>query len=336
MKESETLQPQVFEVVCEYRRLGINVFGLVTDGSRCPIGQWKPYQTERVPGFLIREHFDRRNPCGIMGICGVTSGDLEVLDFDDITVWKPFARRLAKTYSGLFGYAPFVETPSGGRHLYYRCDEIEGNLKLAYDDGSPPKIRIETRGQGGMVVMPGSPLGTHRLGKPYRLIAGNWSKIPRITPVQRRVVLDIAREFDLSPPKPKKIDLATVYPQMPRSFHGNGLTPWEDYDARGPGWEDILGAAGWRVDRSSGETTYWKRPGKEGPGCSASTGHCGDLLHVFSSNAHPFEAGGTYSKSAATCLLHFAGDWSHCARSLAALGFGDIDDTEERLKEIIG
>jgi hypothetical protein len=66
---------------------------------------------------------------------------------------------------------------------------------------------------------------------------------------------------------------------------------------------------------------YWRRPGKE-KGWSATTGHCrgevgGDLLYVFSSNAHPFEAEKAYSKFSAYAILRHGGDHAEAARELA-------------------
>jgi putative DNA primase/helicase len=74
--------------------------------------------------------------------------------------------------------------------------------------------------------------------------------------------------------------------------------------------------------------TYWRRPGKGGRGCSATTGYCRgkdgtDLLYVFSSNAHPFEPGRAYGRFAAYALLEHGGDYGAAAKALAAQGFGD-------------
>jgi hypothetical protein len=44
-----------------------------------------------------------------------------------------------------------VQTPSDGRHLYYRCETIAGNLRLAQRLGvdETPETVIETPGEGG-------------------------------------------------------------------------------------------------------------------------------------------------------------------------------------------
>ena len=87
----------------------------------------------------------------------------------------------------------------------------------------------------------------------------------------------------------------------------------------------LLEPHGWRVARACGEVTYWKRPGKDGPGWSATTGRCrneqsGELLYVFSGNASPFEPAHAYSKFATCALLNHAADFKAAAKALAEQG----------------
>ena len=71
-----------------------------------------------------------------------------------------------------------------------------------------------------------------------------------------------------------------------------------------------------------------KRPGKDGPGWSATTGRCrneqsGELLYVFSGNASPFEPERAYSKFATYTLLDHNGDFKAAAKDLAEQGYGE-------------
>src|SRR5262249_14403625 len=115
---------------------------------------------------------------------------------------------------------------------------------------------------------------------------------------------------------------------------GAGLRPGDDFERRGPGWDDILTPHGWERAGGRGDVVYWRRPGKDAPGISATTGYCkgtdgADLLAVFSSNAHPFEGpSGTkpctcYGKFAAYALLNHGGDFKAAARELAREGYGE-------------
>jgi putative DNA primase/helicase len=85
-------------------------------------------------------------------------------------------------------------------------------------------------------------------------------------------------------------------------------------------WEDILLPHGWRVVGHRGQVTRWCRPGKK-DGISATTGHCGDHLYAFSSNAHPFEPERAYSKFSAFARLNYGGDFRKAATALAARGY---------------
>jgi hypothetical protein len=106
---------------------------------------------------------------------------------------------------------------------------------------------------------------------------------------------------------------------------GNSERPGGDFNTRAS-WGEILEPAGWKIERQRDKEIRWTRPGKDG-GCSATTGYCksdssGDLLHIFSSNAPPFQAGESYSKFSAFTFLNHAGDFSAAARALAANGYG--------------
>jgi hypothetical protein len=109
--------------------------------------------------------------------------------------------------------------------------------------------------------------------------------------------------------------------------NGSGDRPGDDFNARAKWGPDVLEPAHWKAVGNSGEKIYWKRPGKEERGWSATTGYCkgeksGDMLYVFSSNAAPFEADKAYSKFAAYALLNHDGDFSAASRALRAAGWG--------------
>src|SRR5262249_29389785 len=139
------------------------------------------------------------------------------------------------------------------------------------------------------------------------------SQVPEITAAEREVLIRCARVFDRSP----KEESATG-----EKARGDGNRPGSDFNLRGWDWDKIL--TGWTQVGKAG----WRRPDKGGGGLSATTcckakqgGH--ELLHVFSTNAKPFEQGGNYSKFFAYALLHHGGDFGAAAKELARLGFGE-------------
>src|SRR5208337_5047044 len=96
---------------------------------------------------------------------------------------------------GIICRCPVVATPSDGYHIYFRCDETEGNQVLAKrlddrseDGGNKAKTFIETRGPGGYAVAPPTP--------GYRLVSHvPIEKTPTITPEERALLFAVAREF---------------------------------------------------------------------------------------------------------------------------------------------
>jgi len=106
----------------------------------------------------------------------------------------------------------------------------------------------------------------------------------------------------------------------------SGLSPGDDFDRNGPGFDEILEPHGWSLIRGTPDNGYWRRPGKDW-GVSATTrcrGKAGEpLIHIFSSNAPPFEGSQSYGKFRALAFLTFNGDLSASGRTLYADGYGE-------------
>jgi hypothetical protein len=82
-------------------------------------------------------------------------------------------------------------------------------------------------------------------------------------------------------------------------------------------WADLLEPHGWVFVKAEGAVDYWRRPGKT-HGVSASVNARGtDRLHIFTSNAAPFEADTSYSRFGAYTTLNHGGDYHAAARQLA-------------------
>jgi hypothetical protein len=71
----------------------------------------------------------------------------------------------------------------------------------------------------------------------------------------------------------------------------------------------------------SGGIRSWEFATRVKNGISATTGYCGDLCYVFSSNAYPFDPELAYSKFTAFALLNCGGDFIKAATMLACEGF---------------
>jgi P4 family phage/plasmid primase-like protien len=328
-----------------YLNAGLSVIPIRADGSKAPaIASWKKYQ-QQLPTAAEVESWFGHECVGLAIIAGAVSGGLEVLDFDDAAVFAPWRELVEGQLPGLIGRLPVVETPGPGRHVYYRCREIAGNQRLAIKKGTGTFLTlIETRGEGGYVLAPGCPPACHSTGRTYQLVAGpSLRAVPEISPQEREILLVCARS--LTDPRlaasicERGPDEPTRSQMLAAKRTEDGDLPGSDFNRRGPDWAEIL--TGWTVAAQRGDVRYWRRPGKEAPGYSATTGFChnqhgDDLLAVFSSNAAPFTipAGKTctcYSKFSAYALLHHGGDFSAAARALVAQGYGAPRPPDDRL-----
>src|SRR5262245_25489082 len=72
---------------------------------------------------------------GIAAICGRVSGNLEVIDFESAAPFDNWVAVIKTQDTALASALVILGTPSGGHHVYYRCnDPIEGNQKLAMSE----------------------------------------------------------------------------------------------------------------------------------------------------------------------------------------------------------
>jgi len=176
---------------------GVSILPIKLDGTKAPaIPSWKHLQDEIVDEKTLNEWFGNGDRCGLGIIGGSISRNLEILDFDDPETAKAFGELVERDgRTELTGRLPLVRTPADGFHLYFRCQStVEGNLKLALDGNGD--VQIETRGEGGYVVAPGSPPKCHELEKPYELKRGDLGNIPTITADEREFLLNTARSLN--------------------------------------------------------------------------------------------------------------------------------------------
>lgn len=321
-----------------YVEHGLSVVPLRLDGSKGPIGSWK-WRQESLPKWLdLKADFHDR-PVGIGVVCGVVSGGLEVLDFDAGELFFPW-RNLV---SGIVAKLPVIKTPKG-YHVWFRCDAISGNSKIAYLTGRQ-EAAIETRGQGGFVVAPGSPAAVHSSGKLYEQLSGPSLPRPQLGPGgtihpgvgvpvvsedERAQLWQAARSFDQRGQAAAATEAAAK--QLARQMRGpvtiqpaDLSTPWGHYDAAGPAWRDILGPHGW----TSHDGIHWRRPGKQDDGHSAAvrTADSGcDVLVVWSSSAGQLAPCGgghrTVGKFEAFAMLNHSGNRKSAASDLSRQGWG--------------
>lgn len=333
-------------------RAGLCVIPPAEDGSKAPspadrsrATAWARYQRKRSTEAEMKRWYPDRQGWGI--VCGNISGNLEALDFDDGPTFDRYVEAAERLGLGeLVGRvkAGFTtRTPSGGVHLLWRCARVQGNQKLAQrpDPDRPGKVLtlIETRGEGGYVVEAPSGGAVHPSGRPYEMIAGSVETIAKVSPDERVLLLELARSFDEMPDPTEPTDDGKgdggrrpgKAVREPKGRNEDGSKrPGDDFNERAS-WDEIL--AGWsKVYTTTTGKTFWRRPGKEGPGGSATTGFGdADLLYVFSTSTQ-LQAECWYTKFAAYTLLNHGGTekahFGEAAKDLYRRGYGTHMATE--------
>jgi DNA-binding transcriptional ArsR family regulator len=305
------------EIASAYAEAGLSVISIRPDGSKATFGEWKAFQSAIAGPDERRRMFSNGAGIGIIG--GRVSGNLEIIDFDEPAYYERFLESLqAANGADLLARLPLVKTPRGF-HLYLRCDTaIDGNQKLAQhlDENQKIKTAIETRGERGYVVAPGSPPACHPLNQTYEIICGDLCNIPTITADERQNLLATARTLDAY--TEKKIEAR----KQERAADPTEGRPGDDFNMRAT-WPEILGPHGWKRISIKDDEEQWQRPDKAAPGISATTNYkSSGLFYVFSTNTM-FEVNRGYSKFSVYAILNHNGDFQAAARELAGKGYGE-------------
>ena len=295
------------EAIKTYLSAGLSPVPIkIKDKYPSMLREWRSYMkrqpTEQEISLWNVYRNSQEYGCGL--ICGAVSGNLEVIDFDN---YLNNAEQVFNEYTSIPEVHAIISaglvietTPSGGYHLFYRCENFEGNQKLAKEKNTAV---IETRGEGGLIVTAPT--------KGYEVVAGDLCNIPTISAEERNTLIDYARAFnvpDITPaPAPRATTTAATPSddQRPGDFYNDNLAG--DIPA-------VLTSAGWQ--HLGGKN--WRRPGKK-DGVSATLGHVApDTFYCFTSNGHPFEENHAYKPFTVFALLEHNGDFSAAARDLVA------------------
>jgi hypothetical protein len=173
-------------------------------------------------------------------------------------------------------------------------------------------VLIQTRGEGGYLVVAPSNGTVHPSGGAYRLVSGGFASIATISPEERRGLWDLARTFDECP-RPAREE-----PTAPASSAGN--RPGDHFNRRAT-WDEILAPHDWVLVHERGGVGYWRRPGKN-RGLSATTNHAGSGLFYPFTSSTVFDSERGYSKFACYAILGYGGDFRAAADALGKIGYG--------------
>lgn len=304
-------------------RAGLCVLPARTDSKRPALIGWKEFQNRLPNEAEIALWFaDAQAMCVV---AGAVSRHLEMLDFDaGGTVFAAWADLVQSESPDLFDRLVIERSPSGGRHVVYRCPNgVSASLKLAQrkvvgPSGDPVELYgktnvprrvgdqfevlltlIETRGEGGLFLCHPT--------TGYELLQGDLGALPSLTLPERELLLRAAWSLDELPPMVAE-DLA---PSDPCG------RPGDDFNERGD-VRALLERHSW-VRVRPGENEYWRRPGKD-TGWSATLK--AGVFYVLSANAAPFEPNRGYSPFGVFARLEHGGDFRAAAAALRSQGFG--------------
>lgn len=316
----------VLDYALEAVAAGLAVLPPRQDGTKAPdVPRWREYQSRRPTEDEVLAWYARPRT-GLGVLTGQVSGGLEMLELEGRAVAEgldaEFRRLAAAAGLGavldriMAGYAE--ATPRGGYHLLFRVPTPRPSTKLAArpatatelaaSPGERAKVLIETRGEGGYVVVAPSHGRVHPEGGAWRLLAGGFATLATITDAERDALFAVARALDAMPVEVR-----------PAPAAGAGDRPGDRYNAAPDVQERtvaLLERHGWTRVYERGGVAYLRRPGKPPPGVSASVGFIAPgVVRVFTTadadlpeGAHdPF---GVYAR------LEHGGDFALAARSL--------------------
>ncbi len=330
---------------------GCSVIPVKQNGDKRPEGTWDRYQRTRASREEV-ETWYRNGRTGIGAVCGQVSGNLEMTELEGRFVTEALGgyignlagimepAGLGELWDRLWnGYVE--QSPSGGVHILYRIagSPVPGNTKLASRPArkeelsekevevlasKPEKIfsrvLIETRGEGGYVVLAPSHGSVHPSGKPWIRLSGAPASIPTITLAERNEFHALLRTFDQMP---HSVESAVIRDPF-SGTSAEGTRPGDEFNRRAT-WEEVLEPHGWTVVFQQGEKTFWKHPAASHR-WSATTNHNGqDYLYVFSTSSELDEQR-AYDKFGAHARLNHSGDLGAAARALVQQGYGGRSD----------
>lgn len=281
--------------------------------EKCPAFKWKEYQ-ERLPTACEITAWFANNHDAVCIVCGKVSGNLEVIDFDNHGELFPKWKDAIPT--NLFRKLVVEQTPSGGYHVAYKCEnEVSTNLKLVQGKRDDKLVTlIETRGTGGLVLC--SPTDG------YELVQGAYEALPCLTKEEQEKLLYAAwnlrlEEKNLPEPGREVMPGIAMYQPDCTAFEAR---PGDDFNLRGD-IRPLLVARGWKyLGKTPDGNEHWCRPGKAEDATSATFKD--GVFYVFSSNATPFEANRGYTPFSVYGLLEHDGNFKEAAASLLEQGFG--------------
>lgn len=294
--------PNFLDIALKYHSMGFNV--VPVSEHKHPTQAWARYQVERQTEKEVQQLFTKEahGIAIITGFNGLECIDIDVKNDPDGTIWQELEAELTREpYNAIVDYA-VQRTPSGGAHLLYRLttDVPPNNSRLARKLG---RAIIETRGQGGLVVV--HPTAGYTLTNEQYLSSC-------LLPEERSALIELCATFNEEMPEKQ------AEPRVIKDYATTDTEekPWLKFN-REHGRDFVLGILenhGWQIVREKGPRTFLRRPGKD-VGVSGDYHSEQNLFKVFTTSTE-FSPDTAYSPFAVVTLLEYGGDYGAALRGL--------------------
>ena len=202
------------------RALNLLNFGfsiMAIGNNKIPLGRWKSYQNTPITAQKLQKDSEDKDCNGfgiITGYNGLECIDVDLKVFESLQdqkdFWNQFISMLQDHIDDFDRKFVIYKTVNSGYHIIYRCNEIEGNKKLATLKGHKQAI-IETRGTGGYIF-----IYDNQISK----LA--YEDVQLISEDDRVVLFGICKYFHYQ--ESVDVNLPVVENQ--------GLSPWDDFNRR--------------------------------------------------------------------------------------------------------
>lgn len=315
--------------------------------------QFIPVGADKVPTVLnwqkSTEPFDLSKCVAVGLVCGLPSGNVEVIDIDqkyslDGTLYDNYKKLIHEANENLLKKLVVQKTKNGGYHFIYRCAEIGGNNKLAnrpttdeereytyqktYQNemakNNPPteeiarKIADKAKANDKVrVLIETRGIGGQIVCYPsvgYEIIHGDFYSIQFITESERETLFNIARQFN-------QVINEVIVPKKVTTVKTKGISPFDDYNKRGD-VVALLESNGWKIVGQKGQKTVFLRPGQTTSQSSGNFDHDKNWFSVFTTSTE-FEPEHAYLPYAVFAYLECNKDFSIASQKLFEMGYGE-------------
>ena len=301
------------EIAMKYIASGFSPIPIIDGEKRPSIKNWQQYAEEPMGLKEANRLFNNTKSIGlVMGFDGVQCLDIDSKHFTS-NEYERFCEQLEEECSGLKKKMIIQNTRSGGYHWIFKCDEIEGNQKLARNKKG--EVTFETRGRGGQILAFPS--------QGYK-IQGKITNVKRITIEERDILFRVARLMDEV--TPIVVDEVRIQGDHQSDEH----TPWGEFRNSHTAL-DILLQNQWTIVGESSKYIYLLRPGNTDSKTSGVIFKDSGLFWPFSTST-AFQAEQPYDSFQCYAVINHNGDFHEASREISRLGYGkkyDVHDQDD-------